>query len=116
MNEVNITLGDAISRDRFSGAELAKVGAILSIGATFLMCNAFAEALTPFPHIVGAASALFGCMQIAGGFLATSLIASFHFNNQEPLAIIYLALGVMAFIVLLQLPIKKASDSEMVII
>ena len=73
---------------------------IYGFGAIFLICNAFAGAVTPFPYIAGAASALFGAMQIGGGFVSTSLIASLKFSTQEPLAIIYLTIGILAFVAL----------------
>lgn len=80
---------------------------IYGFGAIFLMSNAFAGALTPFPYIPGAANALYGSIQIGGGFIATSIIASFKFNSQEPLAIIYLVIGVLAFVALKQLVMKE---------
>jgi len=80
---------------------------IYGFGAIFLMSNAFAGALTPFPYISGAANALYGSIQIGGGFVATSLIASFKFNSQEPLAIIYLVIGVLTFIALMRLVMKE---------
>ena len=79
---------------------------IYGFGSIFLICNAFPGALTPFSYIAGLASAIYGGMQIAGGFVSTTVIASLRFTSQEPLAIIYLTLGILAIIALTQLVMK----------
>ena len=88
---------------------------LYGFGAIFLICNAFAGALTPFPYIAGIASALFGGMQIAGGFVSTSLIASLKFTSQEPLAIIYLVTGILAFVALTQLAMKEKTQEKVIV-
>ena len=86
--------------------------AIYAFGAIFLLCNAFAGALTPFPHMAGIAAALYGATQIGGGFASSALIATMKFSNQEPLAIIYLALGIFGILAITQLAMKGKKDKN----
>lgn len=61
--------------------------------AGLCFANCVAKALTPFPEIAGAASALLGCLQIATGCLSSALMAHFNSNTLTPLAC-YLVAGV----------------------
>jgi Bcr/CflA subfamily drug resistance transporter len=80
--------------------------ALFGVAAILLLCNAFPGAFGPFKNIAGAAGAVYGCLQIAGGFVSTSLIATLHFKDQEPLALIYIAAGMFSFLALTQLALK----------
>ena len=61
-----------------------------------IFANANAGALHPFAHMAGAASALYGCLQVFGSFVGTLTIANLHSNSQLPLAGIFIFLGLAA--------------------
>ncbi|HEX4045620.1 MAG TPA: multidrug effflux MFS transporter [Gammaproteobacteria bacterium] len=72
--------------------------ALFCMGAGFNFGNATAGAFHPFPHIAGSAGALFGCLQIFGGALASGIVAALQITNQMPLAGILILLGIIALI------------------
>lgn len=79
----------------------------LSIWAVLLPCmsyifaggivftNAVSNALTPFPKMAGTAGALYGCMQLLGGFIGSSVMTLWHANSAMPLAITFCVLAVL---------------------
>jgi MFS transporter, DHA1 family, 2-module integral membrane pump EmrD len=72
--------------------------ALFCIGAGFSFANASAGAFHAFPKIAGAASALFGCLQIFGGAAASAVMASLHVKNQVPLGSVLLCLSILSFL------------------
>lgn len=67
----------------------------LGLGLTF--SNGSAGAIHPFPKVAGSAAALFGCLQILGGALASAIMSKLEFNNQIPLGVVFLGIGCLAF-------------------
>lgn len=79
----------------------------LSVWAVLLPCmsyifaggmvftNAVSNALTPFPKMAGTAGALYGCMQLLGGFIGSSVMTLWHANSAMPLAVTFCVLAVL---------------------
>ncbi len=66
------------------------------MGAGLTFSNAFAGAFHPFPKMAGSAGGLYGCLQTLAGSLASALMATLHRDNQIPLAVIFIVLGLLA--------------------
>ena len=84
---------------------------IFAMGAGFIFPNAVAGAFMDFRYMGGTASALYGSLQILGGFIASCLVAVFVQTNQDLLAtsfIILSLLGVLSFYILLRAPALSA--------
>ena len=62
--------------------------ALFNLGICFVFPNSFAQAFEPFGHMAGTASALYGCLQIAGAVIIGAIASYMPNNNQVPLAII----------------------------
>lgn len=74
---------------------------IACIGAMFLLGAAAAEALEPFGHIAGTASAAFGCLDFGIAAVAGSLLMLFPITSAVPYAIaIVILAGCIAMILL----------------
>ncbi|CAN5405656.1 multidrug effflux MFS transporter [soil metagenome] len=71
---------------------------MLVIGCSFILSNAAAGAFTPFPHIAGTASGLFGCLQVLGAFITGQIASLFHIHNQLPFATMVMILYVIALV------------------
>jgi MFS transporter, DHA1 family, 2-module integral membrane pump EmrD len=69
-----------------------------SFGAGVTFTNAFAGAFHPFSKIAGFAGALFGCMQILGGAIASGLMTVINEKDQTPLSIILIVVGIAAYL------------------
>lgn len=85
------------------------------IAAGLCFANCVAKALTPFPQIAGAASALLGCLQIATGCFSSALMAQFHNNSLIPLAwylVIAMALIYTSINFILPRPIVSVPNSK----
>lgn len=67
-------------------------------GAAITWANSFAGAFTPFAKIAGFAAALYGCFQILGGAIGSTLMAFIPEKNQIPLSIVLLATGVLSYL------------------
>jgi DHA1 family 2-module integral membrane pump EmrD-like MFS transporter len=80
---------------------------LFSMGVGLTFANAFAGAFHPFPQIAGSAGALFGCLQILGGSLASAVMALLHEHNQLPLAIMLSSTGLLAIFCLQGLAKKE---------
>jgi DHA1 family bicyclomycin/chloramphenicol resistance-like MFS transporter len=65
--------------------------AAFMFATTFVMANAMAAALTPFPQIAGAASALLGCLQFGTGAAVSALTAAVFDGSGRPLSAVILA-------------------------
>lgn len=67
-------------------------------GVTLIWPNAFAGAFTPFGTIAGYAGSLYSFMQLGGGALIGSISAHLPANSQLPMALIFMAAPVFAWI------------------
>jgi len=63
----------------------------------FVVPNATAAALTPFPEIAGAASSLLGVLPLAAGALASLALGAAFDGSARPMALAVAAAGVSAF-------------------
>ena len=80
--------------------------ATFSIG--LMASNAMSGALSPFRHMGGTSSALYGSMQMTIGFLCGSIIAVLPWHSDLTLAITYLCLGIAGLVVFINLvPFEK---------
>jgi MFS transporter, DHA1 family, 2-module integral membrane pump EmrD len=72
---------------------------LYAFGASITFTNSFALAMTPFSHGVGFAAALFGCMQILGGAIASGVIVAIQPYDQTSLSLILIiiSMGVNLF-------------------
>lgn len=69
---------------------------IFMIGSSWIIPNAYAGALIPFARFAGFAGAIIGFIQVAGGSLASGLIAILPDHNQIPLALTLLFCGLIS--------------------
>lgn len=69
---------------------------IFAFGSGISFQNAFAGAFHPFPHMAGAAGALYGFAQVLGGGLASAIVASLHVSDPFSLSCLLVAIAVMA--------------------
>ncbi|QBR84057.1 Bcr/CflA family efflux MFS transporter [Legionella israelensis] len=72
---------------------------IFMFGSSLVFPNSSAGALTPFPKIAGTAGAIFGFMQISGGAISSSIIATSHDENQLPMAALFIITSVLSILV-----------------
>ncbi len=70
---------------------------LYSFGAGITFTNAFAGAFHHFGRIAGFVGALYGCIQIFGGALASGTMAFISFNTQMPLCILLVVIGVATY-------------------
>lgn len=80
---------------------------LYACGCAFVFANSFAGAFYPFGHMAGFAGALYGCIQISGGVIASALISTIQEKNQIPLSLFLMTLGILAY--LFQLMAFRAS-------
>ncbi len=88
--------------------------AVWSFGNGILIASATAGALQPFPDRAGAASALYGFCQMAGGALVGAAVSPFVSAGLEPVAVMFTAmlfLGAIPFFSLIVMPERAASRS-----
>jgi len=76
---------------------------IMGIGGALLMGAGAGGALSPFPEMAGAASALFGACQFAFGFFISTMVLKWQVTSTVPLAITMLTLGFIAFVLCIRL-------------
>ncbi len=81
-----------------------------SVGAGLTFANAFAGAFQPFPKIAGTVGAFYGCLQVLGASLTSTLVALLHESNQTPLALIFLGLGLLSLLSLKFLATKEVVE------
>ena len=80
---------------------------LAAFGASLLMPNSYATALMPYANIAGMAVALLGLIQMLGGAVTSAIISAAPDNNQLPLALIILSVGILlAFFIVLTAKIK----------
>lgn len=72
--------------------------AIFSLGASISFSNAFAAAFQPFAKIAGSAGALYGCLQVLGGSLASGLMSALQEETQMPLALFLTLVGIFSYL------------------
>jgi len=72
--------------------------ALFFLGTGFVLPNAMAGALAPFPAIAGAASALLGFLQMTVGGLAGAAVGHLHDGTTLPMTATIAAMAVAAFI------------------
>lgn len=77
---------------------VALPAAMFALGAGLTFANASAGALQPFAKMAGTAGALFGCLQVLGGVIASTLVSKLHFNTQIPLAMIFIVAGILSLL------------------
>lgn len=70
---------------------------IYTFGAGITFTNSFAGAFHPFAKIAGFTGALFGCLQILGGFVSSIVLAQFQQNNQILLSVLLTVVGISAY-------------------
>lgn len=68
---------------------------IFIFGISMIFPNAMAGAFTPFAKKAGSAGAVYGCLQMLSGFVATALVAGLHERTQNLLASIFVAFGLI---------------------
>lgn len=66
-------------------------------GCAFIMPNALATALSPFPHRAGAASSLLGALPFGLGALVSALLAAAFDGTTQPMAFAIAGFGVLVF-------------------
>lgn len=67
-------------------------------GCSFMIPNTTAAALSPFPHMAGAASSLLGALPFGLGALVSALLASAFDGSVRPMALAICAFGLLAFV------------------
>ncbi|CAN5211497.1 multidrug effflux MFS transporter [soil metagenome] len=67
---------------------------LFSIANGFIATNSTAGAFQAFPHIAGTAGALYGAIQIFVALITSLLVVGLDNNNQMPLALILLGIGI----------------------
>jgi len=67
-------------------------------GCSFMIPNATAAALSPFPHMAGAASSLLGALPFGLGALLSALLAAAFDGSMRPMALAIALFGLLAFI------------------
>jgi DHA1 family bicyclomycin/chloramphenicol resistance-like MFS transporter len=67
-------------------------------GAAFLIPNATAAALAPFPHMAGSASSLLGAIPFGLGALVSALLAAAFDGSTLPMALAIAFFGLLAFL------------------
>jgi DHA1 family bicyclomycin/chloramphenicol resistance-like MFS transporter len=67
-------------------------------GAAFLIPNATAAALAPFPQMAGSASSLLGAIPFGLGALVSALLAAAFDGSARPMALAIAASGLLAFL------------------
>lgn len=77
------------------------------MGAGLTFANAFAGAFHPFPKMAGTVGAYYGCLQVLGASVTSSLVALLHEKNQTPLALIFISLGLLSLLSLKFLATKE---------
>ncbi len=85
---------------------------VFCIGASLTFSNAFAGAFHAFADRAGAASGIYGCLQVGIASLISALLAGTKTHDQIPLAVILLLLGLAAAIALKFLAFKKTELSQ----
>lgn len=80
---------------------------LFALGAEFMFANSFSGAVTPFPKIAGTAAAVYGGLQIGGGFASSATISFFGLQSQLSLAIVFVILGMIALFAYIGLAISK---------
>jgi DHA1 family bicyclomycin/chloramphenicol resistance-like MFS transporter len=67
-------------------------------GCSFLIPNATAAALSPFPRMAGAASSLLGALPFGLGALVSAVLAAAFDGSTRPMALAIAAFGLFAFL------------------
>lgn len=75
--------------------------ALFLFGASFVFSNGFAYALHQFPDSAGLGCALFTFIQILGGVISSSMMASLHSSTQVTLSFIMCGFTALALLILL---------------
>lgn len=76
-------------------------------GSTFIWPNAFATALTPFPHIAGYASVSYRLMLLGGGAVIGSLISYLPTDTTTPLSCVLIICSLLAWRIYEKLVVQK---------
>lgn len=66
------------------------------VGGCLVFANAMAGAFEPFPHIAGAAGAIYGSIQALVGFIVSLIMAAIPLTNQLPLASVFVLLSIVS--------------------
>jgi DHA1 family bicyclomycin/chloramphenicol resistance-like MFS transporter/DHA1 family 2-module integral membrane pump EmrD-like MFS transporter len=80
---------------------------LFNLGICFILPNSFAQAFTPFGHMAGTASALYGCLQITGAVVIGSVASYVPNNTQVPLAIIMIMSPILSYLIYKILKLHK---------
>jgi predicted MFS family arabinose efflux permease len=67
----------------------------VELGIAYVFPNAFISAIKPFPTIAGAASALYGCLQIAITFITSIIVAVLNEKTQLPMGILLIVAAIL---------------------
>lgn len=85
-------------------------GAVWMFGLPFVSPGTMTAAMSHFPRIAGAASAMVGFMQMGGGMVATALAAGLFSNPLNALGILMPFCAALACLTFFALPIENAMD------
>ncbi|OGT29929.1 MAG: hypothetical protein A3E87_09325 [Gammaproteobacteria bacterium RIFCSPHIGHO2_12_FULL_35_23] len=85
---------------------------LLQIGQGFIFANCLTSTLMIFPSAAGTVSSLFGCIVVLGIVVISALVAYFNVNSQLSLALVYLLLGFLTFIIMLPYFFRFLSSSN----
>ncbi len=86
--------------------------ALFFTGCAFMFANAYAGAIGPFPEIAGIAGSIFAFTQIAGGGVASGILAHIDEQTQLPLAIVLTAAAAIALAAFLMVKNRLATGSN----
>jgi DHA1 family 2-module integral membrane pump EmrD-like MFS transporter len=67
----------------------------IQFGIALVFPNAFMGAVAPFPHMTGAAGAIYGCLQVAITFICSIIVALLSETTQFPLGILLLVIAIL---------------------
>lgn len=67
----------------------------IEFGIALVFPNAFVGAITPFPAMLGAAGALYGCLQIAITFASSVVVAILDEKTQLPMGVLLLVVAIL---------------------
>lgn len=71
----------------------------IELGIAFIFPNAFVNAIAPFPKILGATAALYGCLQVAISFITSMIVAAISEETQMPMGILLACSALLGLIV-----------------
>ena len=83
-----------------------------AFGLGFVLPNAVAGAIGPFPRMAGLASAVLGFVQLTGSALYAIAVAQFHDGTLRPMAIAVATAGILALTVFVGMQHRRATSAS----